>query len=550
MTENLESEVAIHEQTMNITHETALPSRTHNKVGNSKVNLHWRNFLENMLQQQGVSDDGVVRSCIQDALASSSFSFERNFKMNDVTDDIVQCKDESKGCFAVQGQCQRPEKSGDAEMEVSETSAHCLHAHIQTVKCSNVFREILLSEKFALLCDLLQENFQGVKLSSIFDLSLINSQMENGCYERFPDLFDQDIQLVWEKFQKIGEEMVSLARSLSSISRTSYQKQIGEGLARENAKQKFEESYQVEQSNAIDSHRFASEFPCELYQSAKPDQTETSCKVRASTYEHYENEADGKHSITCDGCESMCHFSCSELVTDVVPIRSSYHTACSTNGCDTHEHAKTNSEQDNLLEECVVCERLEVPETLDDLIDSGRESTEFDQSRESSISRTEPAERQQVPMVAISHLCKRCGTCEETDKGLLVCGNQLCPYKFYHIRCLKGSERAIQKQSLGCWYCPSCLCRVCLSDINDDMIVMCDGCDEAYHTYCMRPPCSAIPRDKWYCFSCSVVKPRQGMKKYGQKILLQEENQSMDMLLRAAEKLSSEETLAAGREHQ
>ena len=77
---------------MDIPHETVLPAGMHNKLGSSKVDQHWRNILENMLHYQDGSGGGVIWSCIQDALASTSFPSNRNFKMNDVTDDTTQWK--------------------------------------------------------------------------------------------------------------------------------------------------------------------------------------------------------------------------------------------------------------------------------------------------------------------------------------------------------------------------------------------------------------------------------------------------------------------------
>lgn len=77
---------------MDSPHETVLPAGMHNKRGSSKVNRHWRNILETMLRYQDGSGDGVIWSCIRDALASTSFPSNRNFKMNGVTDDTTQQK--------------------------------------------------------------------------------------------------------------------------------------------------------------------------------------------------------------------------------------------------------------------------------------------------------------------------------------------------------------------------------------------------------------------------------------------------------------------------
>ena len=33
-------------------------------------------------------------------------------------------------------------------------------------------------------------------------------------------------------------------------------------------------------------------------------------------------------------------------------------------------------------------------------------------------------------------------------------------------------------------------CQVCgVGDIDEEFILICDGCDQEYHTYCMTPPC-------------------------------------------------------------
>jgi hypothetical protein len=33
-------------------------------------------------------------------------------------------------------------------------------------------------------------------------------------------------------------------------------------------------------------------------------------------------------------------------------------------------------------------------------------------------------------------------------------------------------------------------------------MLLCDGCNLGFHTYCLRPPLAAIPDTDWFCLSC------------------------------------------------
>ncbi|GMF64743.1 unnamed protein product [Phytophthora lilii] len=46
-------------------------------------------------------------------------------------------------------------------------------------------------------------------------------------------------------------------------------------------------------------------------------------------------------------------------------------------------------------------------------------------------------------------------------------------------------------------------CAVCGSDQNGDSILLCDGCDGEYHTYCLVPPLTEIPAGDFYCKKCT-----------------------------------------------
>lgn len=69
--------------------------------------------------------------------------------------------------------------------------------------CKRAVFDVLISTKFAELCDLLYLNFQGPKINGLFDFSLISSRIKEGAYESSPVLFQLDIQQVSSEFNSL-----------------------------------------------------------------------------------------------------------------------------------------------------------------------------------------------------------------------------------------------------------------------------------------------------------------------------------------------------------
>jgi len=48
-------------------------------------------------------------------------------------------------------------------------------------------------------------------------------------------------------------------------------------------------------------------------------------------------------------------------------------------------------------------------------------------------------------------------------------------------------------------------CARCYSNNQSDLVILCDSCDAAYHSLCLRPPVTDIPEGDWFCPFCQQL---------------------------------------------
>lgn len=46
------------------------------------------------------------------------------------------------------------------------------------------------------------------------------------------------------------------------------------------------------------------------------------------------------------------------------------------------------------------------------------------------------------------------------------------------------------------------VCLVCGSGGDEDRLLLCDGCDDSYHTFCLIPALHDVPKGDWRCPKC------------------------------------------------
>ncbi|XP_051200566.1 PHD finger protein EHD3 [Lolium perenne] len=466
----------------------------------------WRDTLEGFLESPGVNKGGGIQSCIRDALR-------------------YNCCQPVQQCILGEGQRASAADAKEIGSSVALKDATEASFDANTAMCNNALLDILVSEKFALLCDLLVKTFHVNKVHQVIDLVKIDTNMRNGNYAQQPELFNDDIQQIWEKFEQAGREMSILASNLPVISRASYQKQAsGVSEVEFPAEHRIEETSLVGAIHKIpkDSNTTMQFSPCDSGHSTMPKPTAKCGLGRVCTCKQCGTSAEEEKSLICDGCDTTYHFDCvKRLHPAMKQIPATWHCPdCSNKGKGLASGTKNNNaHHDSLHGDCPLCDKLEVVEkTEPPEVASGIEVAE--EREGSSVPSVEEDNEPDLYTTALSKLCKHCGTCEDDDKQFIVCGHPYCPYKFYHIRCLRTSQIAFGKQNnLDCWYCPSCLCRGCFKNKDDEEIALCDGCDEAYHIYCMTPKRTCVPKGHWYCPQCSVRRAREGLQKYEKSVL-------------------------------
>jgi PHD-finger len=47
-------------------------------------------------------------------------------------------------------------------------------------------------------------------------------------------------------------------------------------------------------------------------------------------------------------------------------------------------------------------------------------------------------------------------------------------------------------------------CLMCGKDDDHNNLMLCEGCNDEYHIYCLDPPLASVPHDDWYCNSCTA----------------------------------------------
>lgn len=89
-----------------------------------------------------------------------------------------------------------------------------------------------------------------------------------------------------------------------------------------------------------------------------------------------------------------------------------------------------------------------------------------------------------------------------------------------HLLCT-GIDTALARARVAeyPWCCNDCkVCAECGGAGDEANLLICDGCERAWHGRCCRPPISELPEGKWLCFLCTKCHSCQLKKKKGKPV--------------------------------
>jgi hypothetical protein len=78
-------------------------------------------------------------------------------------------------------------------------------------------------------------------------------------------------------------------------------------------------------------------------------------------------------------------------------------------------------------------------------------------------------------------------------------------------------------------------CRGCGGGHAEDRLLLCDGCDAAWHTFCLDPPLERIPPGQWFCPTCSRARVLARPRRSNQFVVLDEDDDDEEEVVNVEE---------------
>jgi histone demethylase JARID1 len=120
--------------------------------------------------------------------------------------------------------------------------------------------------------------------------------------------------------------------------------------------------------------------------------------------------------------------------------------------------------------------------------------------------------RQQVtpPPITTARRSQRFAAQKEHDQAQEQ-RNKFSDFLHKHIK----EEECEEKKVFGPDPMAKYICHICERGDVEESMLLCDGCDDSYHTFCLMPPLSDIPKGDWRCPKCVVEEVNKPAEAFG-----------------------------------
>ncbi|KAM9324218.1 lysine-specific demethylase 5C [Gastrophryne carolinensis] len=80
--------------------------------------------------------------------------------------------------------------------------------------------------------------------------------------------------------------------------------------------------------------------------------------------------------------------------------------------------------------------------------------------------------------------------------------------------CTKMTMR-LRRSNNSTQFADTYICRICARGDDDEKLLLCDGCDDNYHTFCLLPPLPEPPKGLWHCPKCVMAECKRPPEAFG-----------------------------------
>ena len=72
-----------------------------------------------------------------------------------------------------------------------------------------------------------------------------------------------------------------------------------------------------------------------------------------------------------------------------------------------------------------------------------------------------------------------------------------------HVREILNVSDLQKDNDIGSSFVDNIVCEICRDSSNENVLLLCDGCNKGFHCYCLDPPLYEVPLREWFCESCN-----------------------------------------------